>query len=144
MKRSLLPAHQTVFLERYPMLDKAAQDAVFLLNTGAAPDTAWHTLPRSMQQQIIDKNMQVYVIDAYRVATDSGMGRRINTIMQTCFFAISGVLPRDDAIEKIKQEVKNTYGRKGRRIVDMNNAAIDATLDHLHRIDIPDHTQQRV
>jgi pyruvate-ferredoxin/flavodoxin oxidoreductase len=130
--------HQTVFLERYPMLDKAARGAVFLLNTGAAPDTAWHTLPRSMQQQIIDKNMQVYVIDAYRVATDNGMGRRINTIMQTCFFAISGVLPRDDAIEKIKQEVKNTYGRKGRRIVDMNNAAIDATLDHLHRIDIPD------
>ena len=129
--------HQTVFLERYPMLDKAAQGAVFLLNTAADSDKAWHTLPRAMQQQLIDKRMRLFVIDAYRVATDSGMGRRINTIMQTCFFAISGVLPRDEAIEKIKHEVDKTYGRKGRKIVEMNNAAIDATLAHLYEVDIP-------
>lgn len=129
--------HQTVFLERYPMLDKAADNAVFLVNTAAAPDEVWHTLPRSMQQQILDKNIRLYVIDAYRVATENGMRRRINTIMQTCFFAISGVLPRDEAIQKIKLQVEKAYGRKGRKVVEMNFKAIDATLEHLHEVDIP-------
>jgi len=130
--------HQTVFLERYPMLDKAANNAVFLVNTAATPDEVWNTLPRSMQQQILDKNIRLYVIDAYRVATESGMGRRINTIMQTCFFAISGVLPRKEAINKIKKVVEKTYGRKGRKIVEMNFTAIDATLENLHEATIPD------
>lgn len=124
--------HQTVFLERYPMLDKATNGAIFLLNTASPSDQVWHTLPQSMQQQIIDKNIRLYVIDAYRVATENGMGRRINTIMQTCFFAISGVLPRDEAIAKIKEGVEKTYGNKGRRIIEMNFAAIDATLANLH------------
>ncbi len=130
--------HQTVFLERYPMLDKASKDSVFLLNTAASHDEVWNTLPRSMQQQILDKNIRLFIIDAYRVATDSGMGRRINTIMQTCFFAISGVLPRDKAIEKIKHGVEKTYGQKGRKIVQLNFAAIDATLENLFEVEIPD------
>ncbi len=130
--------HQPVFLERYPMLDKAAPGGVFLLNTSKTQDEAWNSLPRSFQQQIIDKKLKFYAIDAYAVAAGAGMGRRINTIMQTCFFAISGILPRDEAIAKIKQAVEKTYGRKGRRIVDMNNRAIDATLDNLHEVVIPD------
>lgn len=130
--------HQTVFLERYPMLDKASKDAVFLLNTAANKDEAWHTLPRTMQQKIIDKNIRLYIIDAYRVASDNGMKRRINTIMQTCFFAISGILPRDEAIDKIKQSVEKTYGTKGKKVVQMNFAAIDATLENLHEVEIPD------
>lgn len=129
--------HQTVFIERYPMLDKASDGAVFLLNTAASKDEAWHTLPRAMQQKIIDKNIRFYIIDAYRVASDNGMQRRINTIMQTCFFAISGVLPSDEAITKIKESVEKTYGKKGKKIVQMNFAAIDATLDNLYEVEIP-------
>ncbi|HKJ71754.1 MAG TPA: 2-oxoacid:acceptor oxidoreductase family protein, partial [Gammaproteobacteria bacterium] len=94
-------------------------------------------LPRRMQQQIIDKAVTVYVIDAYRVAQEAGMGKRINTIMQTCFFAISGILPRDQAIAAIKQAVEKTYGRKGRRIVEFNFRAIDKALEHLHPVTVP-------
>ncbi len=129
--------HQTVFLERYDMLDKAAPGAVFLLNTGAAPSEAWNTLPRRMQQQIIDKNIRFYVIDAYQVAQESGMQRRINTIMQTCHFAISGLLPREDAIKAIKQAVDQTYGKKGQKIVELNYRAIDAALANLHEVTVP-------
>ncbi len=136
--------HQTVFLERYPMLDKAAQGAVFLFNTAASPETVWNTLPIKMQQRILAKNIQLYIIDAYRVASETGMKRRINTIMQTCFFAISGILERDEAIAKIKQMVEKTYGRKGKKIVTMNFAAIDATLENLHKVAIPDAVSSKI
>jgi len=129
--------HQTVFLERYDMLDKAAPGAMFLLNTSAAPGEAWNTLPRRMQQQIIDKNIRFHVIDAYRVAQESGMQRRINTIMQTCHFAISGLLPRAEAIKAIKQAVDKTYGKKGQKIVELNYRAIDAALANLHEVTVP-------
>ncbi|MEW6647930.1 MAG: pyruvate:ferredoxin (flavodoxin) oxidoreductase [Pseudomonadota bacterium] len=129
--------HQTVFLERYDMLDKAAPNAVFLLNTGAAPDEAWNTLPRRMQQQIIDKNIRFFVIDAYKVAQDAGMRQRINTIMQTCHFAISGLLPRDEAIAAIKQAVDKTYGKKGQKVVELNYRAIDAAIANLHEVAVP-------
>ena len=129
--------HQTVFLERYDMLDKAAPGATFLLNTSTPPDQAWSTLPRRMQQQIIDKKIRFYVIDAYQVAQGSGMGRRINTIMQTCHFAISGLLPRDEAITAIKQAAEKTYGKKGPRIVELNFQAIDAALANLHEVAVP-------
>ncbi len=134
---SFIGCHQTIFLERYPMLDKAADNAVFLLNTAASKEVAWNTLPKAMQQKIIDKQIRFYIIDAYKVASENGMNRRINTIMQTCFFAISGVLPRAEAIDKIKQSVEKTYGKKGRKIVQMNYAAIDATLENLHEVEIP-------
>ncbi|MFA5627549.1 MAG: pyruvate:ferredoxin (flavodoxin) oxidoreductase [Thiohalomonadaceae bacterium] len=129
--------HQTVFLERYDLLDNAAPGAVFLLNTAAAPHEAWNTLPRRMQQQIIDKNIQFYVIDAYKVAQDAGMGQRINTIMQTCHFAISDLLPREEAVKSIKQAVEDTYGKKGRKIVELNFRAIDAAVANLHQVTIP-------
>jgi pyruvate-ferredoxin/flavodoxin oxidoreductase len=134
---NFVACHQPVFLERYPMLDKAADDAVFLLNTALTPDDVWQSLPESMQQQILDKHIKVYCIDAYNIAELSGMGKRINTIMQTCFFSISGVLPADEAIKAIKDAVEKTYGRKGKRLVDLNFKAIDETLANLHEVRIP-------
>lgn len=134
---SFVACHQPIFLERYPMLDKAADKAVFLLNTPVAADKVWDSLPSGMQQQIIDKHITVYCIDAYAVAEQNGMGKRINTVMQTCFFAISGVLPRDTAIAAIKSAVEKTYGKKGRRIVEKNFKAIDATLAGLQQVTIP-------
>ena len=129
--------HQPVFLERYPMLDKAAPGAVFLLNSPEPPERVWETLPRHMQQQILEKQIEFYSIDAYAVAEATGMGKRINTIMQTCFFAISGILPREQAIAAIKQAVEKTYGKKGRRIVQFNFEAIDETLARLHQVKVP-------
>ncbi len=129
--------HQPIFLERYDMLDKAKENGIFLLNSPTSVDQVWATLPQKMQQQLIDKKLTFYVIDAYKVANESGMGRRINTIMQTCFFAISGILPRDEAIDKIKKAVEKTYGKKGRRVVERNFEAIDATLAQLHKIELP-------
>jgi pyruvate-ferredoxin/flavodoxin oxidoreductase len=134
---NFVACHQPVFLERYDMLDKAADDAVFLLNSPAAPDKVWDTLTTKMQQQILDKKIHFYTIDAYAVAAKSGMGSRINTIMQTCFFAISGILPKDDAIAAIKEAVEKTYGKKGRKIVEINFKAIDETLACLHEVKIP-------
>jgi len=129
--------HQPVFLERYPMLDKAADNSVFLLNTALAADKVWQSLPKAMQQQLIDKHIKVYCIDAYRIADVTGMQKRINTIMQTCFFSISGVLPHDEAIGAIKDAVEKTYGRKGKRLVELNFKAIDETLANLHEVSIP-------
>ncbi|HSJ48273.1 MAG TPA: pyruvate:ferredoxin (flavodoxin) oxidoreductase, partial [Gammaproteobacteria bacterium] len=135
---NFVACHQPVFLERYPMLDKAAPGAVFLLNSPAAPDQVWGTLPRAMQEQILAKGIRLYSIDAYAVAEQAGMGKRINTVMQTCFFAISGILPREQAIDAIKEAVRKTYGRKGKRIVEINFKAIDASLAGLHEIPVPD------
>ncbi|WP_445368604.1 pyruvate:ferredoxin (flavodoxin) oxidoreductase [Methylomonas sp. BW4-1] len=129
--------HQTVFLERYDMLANAADKAVFLLNSPASPDEVWETLPRKMQQQMLDKKIRFYLIDGNAVAEKSGMGKRINTIMQTCFFAISGVLPQEQAIEAIKHAVQKTYGKKGQRIVDLNFKAIDETLAGLRHVPLP-------
>ena len=130
--------HQTVFMEKYDILSLYAADgATFLLNTPHGPEEVWNTLPREAQQVIVDRNLEFYVIDAYGVADKAEMGVRINTIMQTCFFAISGVLPRDEAIEKIKGAIEKTYGRKGKGIVEKNFRAVDMALDNLHKVDYP-------
>jgi len=134
---NFIACHQPIFLERYPMLDKAAQNAVFLLNSALAPEQVWLSLPENMQQQIIDKQVRLYCIDAYKIAAITGMDKRINTIMQTCFFSISGVLQADVAIEAIKHSVEKTYGRKGKRLVELNFKAIDETLANLHEVTIP-------
>jgi len=126
--------HQPTFLEKYDVLSYAAQGAVFLLNTPEPPDRVWESLPAKMQRQIVEKGIRLYAIDAYDVARRSGMGKRINTVMQTCFFAISGILPADEAIASIKNAVQKTYGRKGRRIVDLNFTAIDESLACLHEV----------
>ena len=129
--------HQPVFVECYDLLEHAAPDGVFLLNTPAPPAQAWDALPERLRAQIRDKRLQLWVIDAYAVAAAAGMGRRINTIMQTCFFAIAGVLPKDAAIAAIKQAVDKTYGKKSRRLVELNYRAIDMTLAELHQVAIP-------
>ena len=129
--------HQPVFLERYDMLSSAAEGAVFLLNSPEPADKVWNTLTHTMQQQIIDKKLEFYVIDAYAIAKTTGMGNRINTIMQTCFFAISGVLPRDLAIEKIKHAAEKSYSKKGQAVVEANWKAIDETIANLHRVEVP-------
>ncbi|MBM4118272.1 pyruvate:ferredoxin (flavodoxin) oxidoreductase [bacterium] len=129
--------HQSVFLEKYDMLLKAKPGAVFLLNTQAGPSEVWDTLPKKVQQTVIDKRIKFYVIDAYKVAAETGMGLRINTIMQTCFFAISGVLPREEAIGHIKTAIKKTYGKRGEEVVRQNYAAVDSTLAGLHEVKVP-------
>ncbi len=134
---NFVACHQAVFLQRYPMLDKAADNAIFLLNTPMAPDAVWQSIPEKMQQQIIDKHIKLYAIDAYKVAEATGMNKRINTIMQTCFFSISGILPKDQAIDAIKQAVEKTYGKKGKRLVEFNFKAIDETLKNLFEVNVP-------
>ncbi len=136
-KASFVACHQFSFLERIDMLRAAEKGATFLLNSPFGPDEVWDKLPRTVQQQIIDKNLKFYVIDGYEVARQTGMGGRINTIMQTCFFAISGVLPREDAIAAIKHAIKKTYGKRGETVVLKNYAAVDATLSHLHEVKVP-------
>ncbi|MBL7003927.1 MAG: pyruvate:ferredoxin (flavodoxin) oxidoreductase [Gammaproteobacteria bacterium] len=131
--------HQPQFVEKYDMLAKAMRGATFLLNTSVSADKVWSSLPENVQQQIIDKELKFWVIDAYKVASLSGMGRRINTVMQTCFFAISNVLLQEEAIAAIKSAVEKTYGRKGRKLVAKNFAAIDATLEKLYQVEIPQH-----
>ncbi len=135
-KANFVACHQPVFLERYDMLKDVVPGGVFLLNTPYGPDEVWSHLPRRMQRQIVDKKLRVYVIDAVKVARESGMGGRINTVMQTCFFAISGVLPRESAVEEIKKSIRKTYGKKGEEIVQMNLKAVDSTLSHLFEVKI--------
>ncbi len=134
---SFVACHQPIFLKRYEMLDKAAPGGIFLLNTPTPPEHVWDELPRHLQQQLIGKGLHFYVIDAYGIAERTGMGRRINTIMQTCFFAISGVLEQTEAIARIKEAVKKTYGRKGQGLLERNFIAIDATLAGLRQVQIP-------
>jgi pyruvate-ferredoxin/flavodoxin oxidoreductase len=129
--------HHFVFLDRYDVLAHAAPGATFLLNAPYSKDELWDFLPREVQQEIIDKNIQVYTIDARKVAQAADMGQRINTIMQTCFFALSGVLPRDEAIAHIKKAIKKTYGRKSDTLVEKNFQAVDMTLAHLEKVEIP-------
>ncbi|MDD5754364.1 MAG: pyruvate:ferredoxin (flavodoxin) oxidoreductase, partial [Methylococcales bacterium] len=131
---NFIGCHQTIFLQRYDMLANAAKNAVFLLNSSESVEQVWASLPDKMQQQMLDKNIRFYVIDAYAVAEKTGMGRRINTIMQTCFFAISGVLPQEQAIAAIKHTVEKTYAKKGQRIIELNMLAIDETLAGLRSV----------
>jgi pyruvate-ferredoxin/flavodoxin oxidoreductase len=135
---NFIACHNFSFLERMDILAPAAPGAVFLLNSPHGPDEVWQHLPRKTQETILARKLQFYVIDGYNVARDAGMGNRINTIMQTCFFAISGVLPREEAIIQIKQAIKKTYGKRG-DVVLQNYAAVDAALAHLHRVTPPEH-----
>ncbi|MGJ3238932.1 MAG: pyruvate:ferredoxin (flavodoxin) oxidoreductase [Anaerolineae bacterium] len=134
---NFIACHQTTFLDKYDILQDMIHGGTFLLNSTAPADQVWDTLPGPYQEQIINKQIKVYVIDAYSVARNSGMRNRINTVMQTCFFTISGVLARDEAIEEIKQSIKKTYGKKGTEIVRMNLEAVDNTLENLHEVTVP-------
>ncbi len=134
---NFIACHAFTFLERYDMLANAIDGATFLLNSPFSKEETWDRIPRTVQQQIIDKKMKVFAIDAYEVAKETGMGARINTIMQTCFFAISGVLPREEAIEAIKGAIKKSYISKGEDVVKKNWVAVDQTLANLYEISIP-------
>ncbi|MEO1374384.1 MAG: pyruvate:ferredoxin (flavodoxin) oxidoreductase [Cyanobacteria bacterium J06635_10] len=133
---NFIGCHQWTFLEGVDVLKSAVSGATFLLNSPYDAETVWEHLTGKIQQQIIDKQLRFYVINANQVARDSGMGGRINTIMQTCFFALAGVLPQDEAIEKIKYAIKKTYGKKGDKVVAMNLQAVDNTLVNLHKVDV--------
>ncbi|MGB5688206.1 MAG: pyruvate:ferredoxin (flavodoxin) oxidoreductase [Woeseiaceae bacterium] len=134
---NFIACHKFNLVNKIELLKDAADNAVFLLDSPHAADEVWDQLPQQVQQTIIDRNISLYVIDAANVAREAGMGKRINTIMQACFFALSGVLPREEAIQQIKSAIEKTYIKKGRDVVDKNFAAVDAALDHLHEVKIP-------
>src|SRR5207253_9819027 len=125
------------FLERFSVLDLGRLGATFLLNSPFGPADVWDRLPRQVQRAISEKRLRFHVIDGNAVAQDVGMGNRVNTIMQTCFFALSGVLPRDEAIAAIKHAIENTYGKRGGSVVQRNFDAIDAALANLCQVDVP-------
>jgi pyruvate-ferredoxin/flavodoxin oxidoreductase len=137
-KANFIGCHHFPFVERMDVLLRAVPGASVLLNAPFAPAEVWNHLPRKFQQQVIAKRLRVFVIDAYAVARDTGMGRRINTIMQTCFFAISGILPPVDAIAAIKKAIEQTYGNRGEAILKRNFDAVDQALAHLSEVQIPD------
>ena len=136
---SFVACHQFQFLERMDVLASAEPGATFLLNAPFASNDVWNQLPERVQRDIIEKRLEFYVIDAYKVARETGMASRINTIMQTCFFAISGVLPREQAIAAIKDAIRDTYGKRGEPVVEKNFAAVDQAIANLHRVNIPQH-----
>jgi pyruvate-ferredoxin/flavodoxin oxidoreductase len=133
---NFVACHQFGFLERFDVLSAAEQGSTFLLNSPYGPEDVWEHLPRTTQEHIVNKKLRFYVIDGVKVAREAGMGGRINTVMQTCFFALSGVLPRDEAIQQIKHSIEKTYGKRGETIVLKNFAAVDQALDNLHEVTV--------
>src|SRR6202023_3717841 len=135
---SFVGCHQFTFLDKFDVLDYAAPGAVFLLNSPFSKEEVWDHLPREVQKALIEKRIRFYVIDALAVANATGMKGRSTTVMQTCFFAISGVLPREEAIAAIKKGVEKSYGKKGATVVRKNFEAIDQALANLHEVPLPD------
>ena len=142
-RANFIACHQFEFLEKTDVLVAAEPGATFLLNSPYGPEDVWQHLPRTIQKTILEKHLRLFVIDGYTVARENGMGNRINTVMQTCFFAISGVLPREEAIEQIKKAIKKTYGKRGDAVVQQNYAAVDAALAHLHEVKAPEHVSAK-
>jgi pyruvate-ferredoxin/flavodoxin oxidoreductase len=136
-RANFVACHQFSFLERYDMTGYAVPGGIFLLNSPFGKDEIWDHLPREVQQDLVEKKLKFYVIDAVDVARKTGMGGRINTIMQTCFFAVSGVLPQAEAIAKIKKTIEKTYAKKGAEVVAKNHAAVDETLANMHEVQVP-------
>ncbi len=143
-RANFVAVHHFNFLEKYDTLALADEGATMLLNSTFGVDEVWDHMPRSVQEQIIAKKLKVYVIDAYTVAKEAQMGVRINTIMQTCFFYLSGVLPADEAIKKIKYAINKTYGKRGEAIVKMNYAAVDAAIEHMHELKVPTEATSKI
>jgi pyruvate-ferredoxin/flavodoxin oxidoreductase len=136
-KANFVACHQFQFIDRIGVLAAAEPGATFLLNSPFGPNEIWSHIPRQVQETIITKKLRFFVIDGYTVARAAGMGSRINTIMQTCFFAISGVLPREEATAAIKKAIQDTYGKRGEAVVQKNFAAVDQALAHLHEVKVP-------
>ena len=136
-RASFVACHNFSFLEKMNVLEAAMFGSVFLLNSPYSAEEVWDKLPKTTQDEMLRKQIEFYVIDGYKVAREAGMGTRINTIMQTCFFAISGVLPRAEAIAQIKKAIKKTYGKRGDAVVEKNYAAVDHALAHLEKVELP-------
>ena len=136
-KAQFVACHNYTFLEKYDMVDKLVDGGTFLLNAPYGADKIWDTMPKEVQQQLIEKKAKFYVIDALKLGKELGLGTRINMIMQTAFFLISGILPKEKAIEAIKTMIQKTYGNKGEKVVNMNNAAVDAALNHVEEVNYP-------
>ena len=135
---SFVGCHQFGLIDIPDVLDRAAPGATVLLNTSQPPERVWDSLTRRVQEQILAKRIELYVVDAGRIARAAGLAGRTNTVLQTCFFAISGVLDREQAIERIKGAIKKTYTRRGQEVVDRNIRAVDSSLDGLHRVELPE------
>ncbi len=136
-RANFIACHKFEFVHKFDLLGRALPGATFLLNSPFGPEAVWDHLPEIVQSQIIRKRIRFYVIDATRIARELGLGPRVNTLLQTCFFALSGVLPRELAIAKIKRAIEKSYGRRGAAVVKKNFAAVDAALDGLHAVDVP-------
>ncbi|MBI3373093.1 MAG: pyruvate:ferredoxin (flavodoxin) oxidoreductase [Betaproteobacteria bacterium] len=136
-RADFVACHQFEFMEKLDVLALARPGATFLLNSPYGPDEVWDQLPREAQEQIHARNLQMYVVDAQAVAKQAGLAGRINTVTQACFFAISGILPRDEAIEKIKSSIRKTYGRRGETVLNRNFAAVDRSLAALREVQVP-------
>ncbi len=136
-RANFVACHQFGFLERTDVLEPAEPGATFLLNSPYGPEEVWDHLPVEIQRQIIDKRLRFYVVDAQKVANEVGLGARINTVLQTCFFALAGVLERDEAIARIKAAIEKSYGKRGQAVLDMNFAAVDKALEGLHEVPVP-------
>jgi pyruvate-ferredoxin/flavodoxin oxidoreductase len=136
-KANFIACHVWAFIERFDMLSAAVPGTTFLINAPYPAEEVWDRIPRDVQQRIIDLKMKVYAINAYEVAKETGMGGRINTIMQTCFFYLAGILPQDEAIAAIKGAIKKTYGKRGDKVVQMNYAAVDSAIAALHKLEVP-------
>lgn len=136
-KADFIACHNPTFLEKYDMLSRAENGATFLLTTSHPKDEIWDTLPVEVQEQLIGKNMKFYIIDAISLAEEIGLGARINMIMQTAFFVISGIIPKEDAIKAIKTEIKKTYKKKGEKVLDMNYASVDSALQNIVKVAVP-------
>ncbi len=137
-KADFIACHKFNFINEVDMLKYAKDGATFLVNSRYGKDDVWDNLPKKVQETILEKDIELYVIDASTVARDVGMGSRINTIMQTCFFALSGVLPKDEAIGKIKESIEKSYIKKGQDVVDLNFKAVESALEHLHKVEYPE------
>ncbi|HSQ38080.1 MAG TPA: pyruvate:ferredoxin (flavodoxin) oxidoreductase, partial [Acidimicrobiia bacterium] len=136
-RASFVACHDFGLLERVDVLGQAERGAIFLLNSPYGPEEVWERLPVEAQRQIIDRNLKFYVVDGYAVAEAAGLGRRVNTVLQTCFFALSQILPPDEAIREIKAFIKKSYGRRGEAVLKRNYDAVDASLAALHQVEVP-------
>jgi pyruvate-ferredoxin/flavodoxin oxidoreductase len=143
-KADFIACHNPSFLEKYDMLSSARQGATFLLTTSYNKDEIWDTLPQEVQKHIIDKKLKFYIIDAISIAQEIGLGPRINVIMQTAFFKISNILPVETAVKAIKDAIKKSYGKKGEKIVEMNNAAVDGALEKIYEVQVPDKVTSKI
>ena len=143
-RADFVACHNPSFPEKYDMLSTAKQGATFLLTSTHGKDEVWDTLPQEVQKQIIDKKLKFYVIDAISIAEELGLGARINVIMQTAFFKISNVIPIDTAVKAIKDAIKKTYGKKGEKIVEMNNVAVDAALENIYEVQVPANVTSKI